>query len=43
MNTKENQRKLGYSKPSSQIRAGPAPLASFEDLPTGKRFYQFSI
>lgn len=27
--------KIGYSKPSTQIRAGPAPLASFEDLPTG--------
>ena len=25
---------LGYSKPSAQTRAGPAPLASFEDLPT---------
>ncbi|KAI1295529.1 hypothetical protein HDE_05559 [Halotydeus destructor] len=26
--------KLGYSKPSNQPRNGPAPLASFEDLPS---------
>src|SRR5690242_2191433 len=26
--------KIGYSYPSGQNRAGPAPLASFEDLPS---------
>ena len=37
MNQQEQKRPkvlLGYSKPSAQTRAGPAPLASFEDLPT---------
>lgn len=33
--------KNGYSRPSSQVRGGPAPLASFEDLPTGRFPYQF--
>lgn len=35
MNASQEHKKIGYSKPSSQIRYGPAPLASFEDLPTG--------
>lgn len=35
--TPSGRPKLGYSYPSDQRRAGPAPLASFEDLPSDEQ------